>query len=70
MPVVNVRLPEEDLEFLAKRGMDVGRLVRSALHERLEWMRFEEAQAGLKEKSFGASRPGARMVREDRDHVH
>ncbi len=70
VPVVSVRLPEGDLDYLKQKGENVSQVVRSALHERIEWMRFEEAQARLKQKSFRPSRPGGRTIREDRDHAH
>lgn len=70
MPVISVRVPDEELEYLKKKGVNVSEAVRRGLHQEIHLMRLEEARTHLNSIRFKPSRPAEEQVREDRDRGH
>lgn len=67
MGMVSVRLDEEQEHYLRRRGLNMSRVLREALDEKIRRLQVDEQRAFLDSVSRKPKRPTAAILRELRD---
>ena len=70
MAVISVRLEDQDLEWLRKRGQSPGTFARAAVHEAIRREEIREARRWLDANGFTSPTSAVELIREDRESDH
>lgn len=70
MPVVSVRLTQEQADILRKRKIKPGPFAKAAVDREIKMLQFREAMDYVRKHPIKLDRPAVDIIREDRDHGH